>query len=331
MYKFEESQINKGQINKGQINKGQINIGISSCVLGQEVRYNGGHKRSAFCVEQMSEYVQFVPVCPEVAIGLGVPRPTIRLERHGEDVIASTSEGENVTERLKGFGRDMAGKLGFISGYVFCAKSPSCGMERVKVYKSPGGASKEGGLLFAEELMKAMPLLPAEEDGRLNDPALRENFVARIYAYHDWQTMVADGLAASKLTSFHARYKYMLLAHSPLAYNRLGRLTSDLSCDLEKKAESYIEGFMEALKTRASRKNHCNVLMHLQGYFKKQLSSCRRQELAEVIHKYRQGIVPLMAPLMLLKHCLAEYPNDYVAQQRYLNPYPEPLALRYGL
>ena len=309
-----------------------IRVGISGCLTGQQVRFDGGHKRSDFCTEQLASFVEFVPLCPEVAIGLGTPRPSIRLINQGGEILAHTAKGEDVTVALREYGQKMATQFDGLSGYILCAKSPSCGMERVRVYHESGkGNAKEGTGIYATELMRAQPLLPLEEDGRLNDAALRENFVTRVFALHDWQCLRHEGITAARLIAFHSRYKYLLMAHHRDSYQALGKLLSDLSVDLEHKANAYIEGMMQALSNNVSRKNHTNVLQHLQGYFKQDLSPRQRQELARTIHQYREGILPLLAPITLLRHYLEEHPNDYLRQQVYLNPHPEALRLRYGI
>ncbi len=309
-----------------------IQVGISACLLGQKVRFDGGHKRADFCQQELSRYFEFLPICPEVAIGLGVPRPTIRLVQRADGVHVEASDGSfDVTAPLLAYSEQMSSQLGQLSGYLFCAKSPSCGMERVRLYGDAGGA-KEGVGLYARTLMQRLPLLPVEEDGRLNDPQLRENFVMRVYAYHDWQQLLASGISRGKLIAFHSRYKYLLLAHHPAAYKELGRYLAVMAdLPLEHVVARYAIGLMAALKLRASRKNHTNVLQHLQGYFKRELSAAQKAEFHDTIDKYRRGILPLLSPMTLLRHYLREYPNAYLQQQVYLNPYPEELALRYGL
>lgn len=309
-----------------------IRVGISGCLVGQKVRFDGGHKRSDFCTEQLAKFVEFVPVCPEMAIGLGTPRPSIRLIHRGEHVIAQTAKGEDVTVALRDYGRTMAPQFDGLSGYILCAKSPSCGMERVRVYhESNKGNAKEGVGIYTQELMQAQPLLPLEEDGRLNDPLLRESFVTRVFALHDWQTLCHQGLSAARLIAFHSRYKYLLMAHHRESYQELGALLSDLSADVTAKADKYIQSLMQALAKPVTRKNHTNVLQHLQGYFKRMLTTSQRQELARTIAQYHQGILPLLAPITLLRHYLNEFPNEYLHQQVYLNPHPEALRLRYGI
>lgn len=310
----------------------KVKVGISACLLGEPVRYDGGHKRSAFCADMLAQFVEYVPLCPEAAIGLGIPRPTIRLEQHDENIIAKSADGRDVTNELRQYGEEQAKNQTEISGYIFCAKSPSCGMERVKVYKGASKMSEGIGVgVYTEQFQKHQPLLPLEENGRLNDVLLRENFVTRIYAYAHWQSIEKSGLTAAKLLEFHSVYKYLVMAHSISAYKELGALLADLKGNVESKAECYIYAFMKALSKPVSRKAHANVLMHLQGYFKTKLNSAQRQEFAKVIEEYRLGHLPLLAPLTLIRHFLAAYPDEYVAKQRYLHPFPDELNLRYGI
>jgi Uncharacterized conserved protein len=310
----------------------QIQVGVSACLLGQQVRFDGGHKRSEFVEKELSRYFSFIPVCPELAIGLGVPRKAIRLVKRNEMIHVEASDGSfDVTEKLTAFAQNKTAELGHLAGYILCAKSPSCGMERVRVY-SPQGSVKEGRGVFARILMAQNPLLPVEEDGRLCDPILRENFVTRVFAYHDWLSLKHDGITRGKLIAFHSRYKYLLFAHQPSAYKALGKLLGDsVTFSLEQLSDRYISGLMQGLQHPISRKNHTNVLQHLQGYFKKQLTPEQKTELHNTIDKYRRGLVPLMVPMILLQHYLREYPNPYLTAQVYLNPHPEDLALRYGL
>lgn len=315
-----------------QFNTQQIQVGISACLLGQQVRFDGGHKRSEFVEKELSRYFSFISVCPELAIGLGVPRKAIRLVKRDETIHVEASDGSfDVTEKLMEYSHKKTAEFDYLAGYIVCAKSPSCGMERVKVY-SPQGAAKEGTGVYTRILMAQNPLLPVEEDGRLCDPVLRENFVTRVFAYHDWLSLKASGITRGKLIAFHSRYKYLLFAHQPSAYKALGKLLGDaVEVPLEQLSSRYISGLMQGLQQRVSRKNHTNVLQHLQGYFKKQLTPSQKAELQNTIDKYRRGVVPLMSPMTLLQHYLREYPNPYLASQVYLNPHPEDLALRYSL
>lgn len=306
-------------------------LGISACLLGAEVRYNGGHKLSALCSQALAEHVEFVPVCPEVAIGLGVPRETIRLV--GDPVapraLGSRSQVDHSAD-LYNFGTRMAAELDGICGYIFMQKSPSCGLERVKVYQANGYPAEGGGRgLYASAFCAARPDLPVEEDGRLNDPVLRENFLTRVFAYAEWQDLLATGPTRRTITDFHARYKYQLMANNPPQYKAIGRLLGDLGQhDPVEFAPRYFSQLMTALRRCATRGTHSNVLQHLCGYLKQSLSPPEKQELGHLIEQYRSGIVPLVVPLTLLKHHFRHHPDDYIARQAYLQPHPENLSLR---
>lgn len=313
----------------------KIPIGISACLLGGAVRFDGGHKRLTFAVEQLGEYVQFSSICPEMAIGLPSPRPALRLIKQQQQIRLCNSNDSSIdlTEPMQHFSRQQVAELGNLCGYIVCSKSPSCGMERVRVYSENGdGARKSGVGLFTAELMRQMPWLPVEEDGRLQDAALRENFVERVYALHELNTLWRSGLTRGKLIAFHSRYKLSLLAHSQPEYRALGRFVADIEKwdSLDAFATEYRRRLMALMAHKATRRNHTNVLMHVQGYFRRQLSPAQRQELSQLIDRYRQGMQPLLVPIALLKHYMAEYPDSYLAQQRYFEPYPEALRLRYG-
>ncbi|MBD1388514.1 DUF1722 domain-containing protein [Neiella sp. HB171785] len=318
-----------------QFKPDSIQIGVSACVVGQGVRFDGGHKRLGFADRDLREFVSYVPVCPEVAIGMGVPRPTIRqVEVDGAiEVRGSTDASINVTEQLASYSQQQSQTLDGLSGFIVCAKSPSCGMERIKVYHPDGHTLRHDSVgVFTKALMERYPLLPVEENGRLCDPVLRENFVTRVYALQHWQRMIHSGLTADKLVKFHSRYKFMVMASHQTSYRTLGQLISDLSSnDLQDVADEYIYGLMYALKQRANRKGHTNTLMHLQGYFKKFIGTEERQALADVIDKYRRGLLPLMAPMTLIQHLLVKFPNEYLSSQVYIRPHPDKLALRQQL
>ncbi|ALD43627.1 hypothetical protein BMF90_09005 [Serratia sp. OLHL2] len=314
----------------------KIPIGISACLLGDAVRFDGGHKRLAFAVEQLAPYVRFEPVCPEMAIGLPTPRPALRLVKQAQPWPAmrySNDAGVDLTEEMRSFSAQRVAALQHLCGYIVCAKSPSCGLERVRVYSENGKDSRKNGVgLFTAELLRQMPWLPVEEDGRLQDAALRENFIERVYALYELNMLWRQGLTRGGLIAFHSRYKLSLLAHSQPAYRELGRFVADIHRwdSLEDFAVEYRSRLMALLAHKATRRNHTNVLMHVQGYFRRQLSAAQRQELAHLIDRYRQGMQPLLAPIALLKHYMAEYPDSYLAEQRYFEPYPEALRLRYG-
>ena len=306
-------------------------IGISSCLLGQKVRYDGTAKRDRWIVDQLGTFVDYRPVCPEVAIGLGTPRPPIRLVGTPEAtrVVGVEDPSVDVTEALEDFALNTAAQLADISGYVFMSKSPSCGMERVRLYTSKGHAEKTGVGAYARVLMQSLPNLPCEEEGRLHDPMLRENFVNRVFTYRRWQSLRSAGLTAKSVIDFHARHKYMVMAHSQAAHERMGRLLSHLKgVDLEAVADAYEAELMAALKRRAGRKRNANALQHIQGYLKDRIDGGDKQELSESIEAYRREEVPLVVPMKLLRHYFRRNPDHYIDRQWYLDPYPESLGLR---
>ncbi|TQV73583.1 DUF1722 domain-containing protein [Aliikangiella marina] len=311
-----------------------IKVGISQCLLGANVRYDGGHKQNRFCRHELSKIFKFVPLCPEVGIGLPTPRKTIRLvgDIASPRAVFSDDSSQDFTAPLQDFADQNVAKLKQMSGYVFCKASPSCGVERVKVYSEKGGAERKGMGVFAARVKELCPLLPIEEDGRLNDPLLRDSFIKRVYVYHEWQSMLEGGLTKKRLYEFHARHKLTLLAHSQPIYRELGPLVASINQqNLVEVAEQYIEKLMQGLKKTATRSNNTNVLMHLQGYLKDKLESEDRRELANCILEYRKGILPILSPLTLLKHHFNHHPNEYIAKQSYLNPYPKELAIQVAM
>jgi uncharacterized protein YbgA (DUF1722 family)/uncharacterized protein YbbK (DUF523 family) len=309
-----------------------IIIGVSACLVGENVRYDSSSKTSNFCVHELNQHVRYQAFCPEVAVGLPVPRPTIRQIKKENLIHVSRPDGSgDVTEALQAYGKKVAVLAQKFSGYVFCAKSPTCGMERVKVYNEKGDALPSNGVgVFANEVMKANPLLPCEENGRLNDAIIRENFVARVFVYKNWQLLTEEKITKHALMQFHSKHKYMVMSHDLVAYKSLGQLLASAELSVEEMAKNYITGLMTALKIKATRKKHANTLQHIQGYFSKHLSAIERNELSQQIHAYRMGLVPLMVPLTLIRHYLMHHPKSYLTQQTYLNPYPEELRLRYG-
>jgi uncharacterized protein YbgA (DUF1722 family)/uncharacterized protein YbbK (DUF523 family) len=313
----------------------KITVGISSCLLGEKVRFDSGHKQSTYVNKELRDYFDFVSVCPEVGMGLPIPRPTIRLMSNEERIalVDTKDETKDHTDGMMQFTTQKVAELEDteMCGYIVCAKSPSCGMERVKVY-TRGHARTDGVGLYTQHLMKRMPWLPVEEDGRLNDPVLKENFITRVFGLKDFYESMEGEPTAGKIVAFHSRYKLTLMAHDPQSYKELGRLVAN-QADYEPADfyKAYRLGLMEGLKNRASRKNVTNVLMHIQGYFKRSLNKDEKAELARVIDEYRTGLLPILAPLTLLKHYLSTYPDDYLAQQKFLQPHPEEMRLRYGL
>ncbi|MGE6388428.1 2-thiouracil desulfurase family protein [Pseudomonas sp. NPDC078416] len=307
-------------------------LGVSACLMGVEVRFNGGHKESHLLTRALTEYFDFVPACPEVAIGMGIPREAIRLvgDPDHPQAVGSVNHAMNVTEQLADYGEHMATEMSDICGYIFMQKSPSCGLERVKVYRDNGVPFETGGRgIYAQAFCARHPDLPVEEDGRLNDPVLRENFITRVFAYAAWQTLLKSGITRRTLTEFHARYKYQLMANDPVQYKALGNLLGTMGRnDPTEIAPRYFSQLMSALKKPATRRTHTNVLQHLCGYLRQTLSASDKKEIQGVINQYHQGIVPLVVPLTLLKHHFRRHPDPYIALQVYLQPHPENLSLR---
>ncbi len=309
----------------------RIRVGVSSCLLGEQVRYDGGHRRDAFITGALARCFQYVPICPEVAIGLGIPRPPIQLvgDPARPRALGVLDKSIDVTEQLEDFAREQAAKLGGLSGYIFKSRSPSCGVARVKVYGASARAGAHASGVYARVLMQAQPLLPVEEEGRLNDPVLRESFVNRVYVLWRWQRLLVGGLSAAGLIAFHSDHKYMVMAHSQVAYRRLGCLLADLrGKDLAAVGDAYASELMRALKRRVGPKGHSNVLQHILGYLKHSLSPDEKSEMGEAIEAYRRGELPLMVPITLIRRHFARVPDPYIGRQRYLNPYPDSLGLR---
>jgi len=309
-----------------------IRIGISACLLGREVRYDGGHKRDAFLVETFGPYVEWVPVCPEVEIGLGIPRPTLRLERRGADVhLIMPKTGDDYTDTMRDYADKRVAALAHddLCGYILKKDSPSCGMERVKLYGTNTIPSKSGRGLFAEALMQRFPNLPVEEEGRLNDPPLRENFVERVFAYRRVRSLFGRRWTLGDLVAFHTAHKLQLMAHSPKTYERLGRFVAIAKNVARGEVRARYESlFMQGLTLLATPARHTNVLQHMAGYFKKLLDDESKRELQSVIDDYRRGLVPLVVPVTLVRHYVRRFDVAYLEGQVYLEPHPKELMLR---
>jgi uncharacterized protein YbgA (DUF1722 family)/uncharacterized protein YbbK (DUF523 family) len=314
-------------------------VGVSSCLLGRGVRYDGGHKRNRFLLQDLAPFVQWVPVCPEVELGLGTPRPAIRLLRSADESepgaaprMIQEGTGEDLTESMQAWAAkrnardDMAG----LHGFVLKKDSPSCGVFRVRVYDPNGSPSPLGRGLWAEEVTRTRPSLPVEEEGRLNDPILRENFILRLFAYARWRRFKDDAPSAAGLVQFHADHKLVLMAHHQATYGDLGRLVADAGKGaLASKLETYEELFMQALGHRVSRGRHVNVLQHVAGFLKEHLDGEDKKELEDIMRQYRTGHVPLVVPLTLLRHLLRRHGVEgWLMRQAYLDPYPSELMLR---
>jgi uncharacterized protein YbgA (DUF1722 family)/uncharacterized protein YbbK (DUF523 family) len=310
---------------------GPVRLGVSACLLGAKVRFDGGHKRNRFVLEELGAHFEFVPFCPEMAIGMGIPRPTIRLvgDIEAPRAVGSKDASLDVTDALREYSESAACRLDGLCGFVFKKDSPSCGVERVKVYNDKGMPQAEGTGIFARAVQEANPLMPVEEEGRLNDPGLRENFVSRVFVYARWQRLQGRGLSKKDLIDFHARHKLLLMAHSPAAYKELGRMVAGVGHEeLDALAQRYIETVMRVLKTQASRERHVNVLQHLLGYLRKRVDAGNRADMADVIDDYRRGLVPLVVPITLLQHHFRGNPHPYISRQVYMNPHPRQLMLR---
>lgn len=307
----------------------KIPLGISSCLVGEKVRFDGGHKRNRYILDTLGQYFSFQTFCPEMAIGLGVPRDTIRLtERNGLlQAIGVKNPDLNVSNKLRGIAHQQFDWHREICGYIVKKDSPSCGMERVKVWREDQ-AVRRGRGLYTEVLMQNLPDLPVEEEGRLGDPLLRENFIQRVFVYKRWQELLQTGLAWSSLTDFHAQHKLIVYSHDQNLGRELGReLAQAAQQDVEGYAPNYFRQLMQILKITAKRSNHVNVLEHIRGYLKHELDTEDKAELSETIENYRLGLLPLIVPITLLRHHFRKHPNQYIDRSYYLQPHPDELML----
>ena len=309
-------------------------LGISSCLMGDNVRYDGGHKHNGYVTGTLSQYFDFVSFCPEQAIGLPTPRKPIRLVADGSSHLVKAVEvvdqSKDYSESLDAYARKVLNKIDYFSGYIVKKDSPSCGMERVKVYeKKDAPAVRRGVGIFTSRLLSERPELPIEEEGRLMDPRLRENFISRVFTMTRWRDLIASGLTRSNLLEFHRRHKFLILAHHEASYRELGRLVSDLSAaDLESIAAAYLQLLMQAMRHLVNPGKHANVLMHIMGFVKDSMSAADKAELLDLIESHRLGMVPVIVPITLLNHFLKRYPNEYIAEQYFLQPHPRELMLR---
>lgn len=312
---------------------GKITLGISSCLLGNNVRYDGGHKYDSWLVEVLGAYVSYIPVCPEVGCGMPIPREALRLVGDAANPRLITQKSKiDYTQQMQDYSAKTVSKLAAegLCGYVFKSKSPSSGMERVKVYPETGGvASRNGVGIFARAFLNANPLLPCEEEGRLHDPDLRENFIERIFVMKRWQELMAAKPRPKDLVDFHTRHKLLLIAHSIVHYRSMGKLVAEVALNpFESVLQEYFVQLMTALKKSATPSKHQNVLQHILGYFKKDISGMEKAELVELIGQYKAGMLPLIVPITMLNHYIKKYNKSYLADQYYLNPHPLELKLR---
>jgi len=310
-----------------------IRLGVSTCLMGENVRYDGGHKRDRFLLNTLGEFVDWVPVCPEVEIGLPVPREAMHLEGDPDDPrLVTIKTGKDYTDRMQSWAAERLEQLAAekLHGFVFKSRSPSSGLYRVKVYDQHGMPSRIGTGIFAREVVRRFPLLPLEEEGRLHDMGLRENFIERVFVYYRWTCMLEEAPSPGGVVAFHTAHKLSMMAHSPQHYRQMGRLVADAgSLPWPELVDRYGQLLMEGMEVMATPGRHVNVLQHLMGFLKEFISSEDKAELVQLITDYQDGLVPLIVPLTLLRHHLKRHPvADWVHQQVYLNPYPKELMLR---
>ena len=309
-----------------------LRLGISTCLLGENVRFDGGHKHDRFLTGTLGRYVEYVPVCPESECGLGIPREAMRLVGDPANPrLVTVRSGIDHTDRMVAWAKDRIEELADegLCGFIFKSKSPSSGMERVKVYGDGGMPAKTGVGLFARIFMERFPRIPVEEEGRLHDPKLRENFIERIFTLMRWRATLAQGSRLNHLIDFHTRHKLLILSHSPADYREMGKLVAGgKAMPTDELFDRYEALLTHALGLKTTVKKQINVISHVMGYFKKQLSADEKRELLEVIERYRAEHVPLIVPLTLINHYVRKYDQPYLRDQYYLNPHPTSLQLR---
>jgi len=310
----------------------KIRLGISSCLLGNKVRFDGGHKHDRFLTETLGLFVDYVPICPEVEIGLTTPREPLPLvgEPNAQRLVF-TKSGEDITSRMKDWAKKRVVELEKenLCGFIFKSRSPSSGMERVKLYDRNGVPQNKGVGLFAQAFMEHFPLLPVEEDGRLQDPRLRENFMELIFTLKRFRETLTGAMTRGALVEYHTCNKLLVLSHSPDIYRQMGKLVARAGeLDTEVLYQEYLALLMKGMRLQTTLPKHANVLQHILGYFKKQLSANEKQEILDVINSYRSQQVPLVVPITLLNHFVRKYDQPYLQKQVYLNPHPVELKLR---
>lgn len=303
---------------------------MSSCLLGEKVRHDGGAKRQSFITDVLANYFEFIPTCPEVDIGLGVPRPTIHLIKNPKSprLVFVKDHSNDITEKMEKYSEKKANQLKGLCGYIFKKNSPSCGPE-VKVYQEVPRPPKMGKGVFYRHFTQTHPLVPVEDEGRLNDPGLRENLIERIFLLHRWYSLTEKGVTARKLVEFHTQHKLALMSHNVSAYQGLGKMIANIDKkNIKQFANDYITEMMRAFRYIATNRKVTNVLQHCMGYLKNDLSSQDKKELVHHIEQYRQGKLPVIVPITLLRHHFMHFPNEYMSKQSFLNPYPDELMLR---
>jgi uncharacterized protein YbgA (DUF1722 family)/uncharacterized protein YbbK (DUF523 family) len=310
----------------------KIRIGISTCLLGEKVRYDGGHKLDRYIVETLGRYFDYVPVCPEVECGFPTPRESLRLVGDpASPRLVTTRTKRDVTGVMLKWARKRVRELEkeALCGYIFKSKSPSSGMMRVRVYNEKGMPAKTGVGVFALAFMEHFPLLPVEEEGRLHDPELRENFIERVFSLKRWRDLIAEGRSRGRLVQFHSDNKLLIMSHNEKLMRTMGKLVADAKrLHLGELFDEYQSLFLQALGLKSTVRKNCNVLQHIMGYFKKEITSYEKREFLEVIDRYRHGHVPLIVPVTLVNHYVRKYEQPYLMKQTYLHPHPVELALR---
>lgn len=310
-----------------------MKVGISSCLLGNEVRYDGQHKLDRFLRDELGEYLEWYPVCPEVECGLPIPREAMRLV--GDDPerprLLTVNTKVDLTEKMEKFVQKRLDQLEKedLRGFVFKVKSPTSGMRGVKIYTEQGMPSRRGSGIFAREFMKRFPHIPVEDEGRLHDAGIRENFIERLFVYDRWRSFLNDEKNVKGLVTFHTEQKYLLMAHAPDLLRQMGKTVAAVKKEtLDKDLQRYQELLLTAMKRKATVKKNVNVLHHIMGYFKDQLTADEKQELLEIIEKYAESYAPLIVPVVLLQHYVRKYDEPYLKNQYYLQPHPDELKLR---
>lgn len=310
----------------------KLKLGISACLLGHNVRYNGGHTRDHFLTDTLGSFVEYVPVCPEVECGMPIPREAMRLVGDPQNPKLMTNKtGKDMTGQMRTWAARRLDELERenLCGFIFKSASPSSGMASVKVYTEQGMPSKRGVGIWAGMFMDRFPTLPVEDEGRLHDPVLREDFIERLFVHQRWQNLLAGEKSRGGLVDFHTRHKLLIMAHSPKHYREMGKFVADAKAHpIDELFDKYAGLLSDALRLRSTTRKNLNVLLHVMGYFKKQLSPDEKQEILEILDQFKQKYLPLIVPITLFNHYVRKYDQPYLKSQVYLNPHPAELGLR---
>ncbi len=310
----------------------KIKLGISTCLLGENVRYDGGHKLDRFLTDTLGQYVEYVPICPEVECGLPIPRESMHLEGDPDAPrLVTTRTKQDMTDRMVQWAKKRVAELEKeeFCGFIFKSDSPSSGMERVRVYNEKGMPVKKGVGMFAKIFMDHFPLLPVEDEGPLHDPRIRDNFIERIFTLKRWREVLSKKESRGNIVDFHTKHKLLILSHSPKHHQMMGKLVARAKdIPLKELYQQYQTILMEALQLKTTPKKNANVLMHMMGYFREELSADEKKECLELIENYRREYIPLIVPITLIHHYARKYDQPYLKQQVYLNPHPLELQLR---